>query len=295
MVLGPMKKRMITSFFIGFFIMLLVGIIAVVIVYRQYDLVLQEKNSLERDLTTVCVVANGVTIKAGEEITSDKITEKRINTNAIPENSFSSKSFLYDDVTRYAKIDIGENTILLSNMYYESEVITDDLRIQEFNMILLPSQLENGDYVDIRFLLPTGNDYVVCSKKRVVDSTEGTIWLYLGELDMQYISSATIESYVTEGSILYAIEYAEPTMQQAAKVTYPILPAVKNFITENPNLVEQVKIELSNRISNYTKDRENLDEMSEDFKPEDAVPILTNNILQQIERQKAERAAMGNF
>ncbi len=289
MVVGPMKKRMMISFFIGFLVMFLVAAIVVILLFRQYQAVSQEKFTLEKDLTNVCVVADGITINAGEEIVPDYLSEKRINTNAIPPNAFSSKGMFFDGTTKYAKIDITEKTIMLDTMYYEDQVITDDMRIQEFNMLLLPSQLEEGDYVDIRFLLPTGNDYVVVSKKRIIKATEGTVWLQLGELDMQYMSSAIIESYVTEGSILYAIEYAEPTMQSAAIVTYPILTSVKEFVMKNPNIAAQIQIELGEKLSDHEYYRQLIDNNMVPYKPEDPISVLTKNIYEQIQRQKEER------
>ena len=51
----------------------------------------------------------------------------------------------------------------------------DDLRKQEYNMLVLPSQLATGEYIDIRLALPTGQDYVVLGKKKVL----GTICLIL--------------------------------------------------------------------------------------------------------------------
>lgn len=289
MVVGPMKKRMMVSFVIGFLVMFLIAAIVVVLLFRQYMEVSKEKDSLEKDLTTVCVIADGMTIEAGDEILPEYLSEKRINTNAIPLNAFFSKASFFDGTTKYAKIDLTEKTMILDTMYYENEKPTDDMRIQEFNMLLLPSQLEEGDYVDIRFLLPTGNDYVVVSKKRIIKATEGTVWLQLGELDMQYMSSAVIESYVTEGSILYAIEYAEPTTQSAAVVTYPILTSVKDFVMKNPNISSQIQIELGEKLSDHEYYRELIDSNMEPYKPEDPISVLTQNIYEQIQKQKEER------
>lgn len=294
MVVGPMKKRMMISFIIGFLVMFLIAAIAMILLFRQYQAVSQEKFTLEKDLTTVCVVADGVTINAGDEIVSKHLSEKRINTNAIPANAFYSKSMFLDGTKKYAKIDISEKTIIVDSMYYEDEVITNDMRLQEFNMLLLPSQLQEGDYVDIRLLLPTGNDYVVASKKRIIKATAGTVWLQLGELDMQYMSSAIIESYVTEGSILYAIEYAEPTMQAAAVVTYPVLTSVKEFVMKNPNIAAQIQIELGEKLSDHEYYRQQIDVNMEPYKPDDPISVLTKNIYDQVQKQKTERESSMN-
>ncbi len=44
---------------------------------------------------------------------------------------------------------------------------SDDVRKQEYNVIVLPTQIQTGDYVDIRLSMPNGQDYIVASKKNV--------------------------------------------------------------------------------------------------------------------------------
>ena len=59
-------------------------------------------------------------------------------------------------------------TVLSKEMIYEDESEQgNDVRKQEYNMFVLPTDLQNGDYIDIRLMLPSGTDYIVASKKRV--------------------------------------------------------------------------------------------------------------------------------
>ena len=65
------------------------------------------------------------------------------------------------------KIAVPSGTIVTKDMIQDStDLLSDTQRIQEYNMILLPSHLKNGDYVDIRLSLPNGQDYIVLSKKK---------------------------------------------------------------------------------------------------------------------------------
>ena len=67
-----------------------------------------------------------------------------------------------------AKIDMKANTVVTSSMIAKSdEKTTNDLRIQEYNMLRLSSQIAAEDYIDIRFRMPSGEDYIVVSKKKV--------------------------------------------------------------------------------------------------------------------------------
>ena len=58
-------------------------------------------------------------------------------------------------------------------------------------MLVLPSQLATGEYIDIRLALPTEQDYIVVSKKQVeipqiagID-VEDTIWVKLSEEEIE--------------------------------------------------------------------------------------------------------------
>lgn len=95
------------------------------------------------------------------------------------------------------------NTVVTSSMIAKSdEKTTNDLRIQEYNMLRLSSQIAAEDYIDIRFRMPSGEDYIVVSKKKVeipqidgVDSAT-TIWLQLTEDEILTMSNAIVENYM---------------------------------------------------------------------------------------------------
>jgi len=122
-------------------------------------------------------------------------------------------------------------------------------------MIRLPSQLKNGDYIDIRFSLATGQDFVVLSKKKVLGTTATTIWLKLDELEMALINNAIVESYMVTGSKLYAIEYIEAGMQKESVPTYVASGDVLNTINKNPNIIEKAKTDYGLAISDKAEFR----------------------------------------
>ena len=64
---------------------------------------------------------------------------------------------------------MNKNSIITIDMISKSsEKTTDDLRKVEYNMLVLPTQLATGEYVDIRLSLPSGQDYIVVSKKQTI-------------------------------------------------------------------------------------------------------------------------------
>ena len=124
-------------------------------------------------------------------------------------NSNSSSSESKADKIIIATIDIPKGTIITEKMLtLKSEAATDSnnmnstYRIVEYSMIMLPTELQKGDTIDIRISYPNGQDFVVAAKK-VVEKTDSTsIWLKLKEDELLKMNSAIIESYSVEGAKL---------------------------------------------------------------------------------------------
>lgn len=162
-----------------------------------------------------------------------------------------------NSVPLVAKVDMNANTLITTELLSKSDnVVQDDVRKQEYNMIVLPMDLVTGDYIDIRLMLPSGQDYIVVSKKEVeipviggVDS-EDTIWVNLSEDEILHLSCAIIDAYQITGAKLYATKYTEAGMQNAATPTYPINESTSRLLESDPNIVERAMQEIRARYSN---------------------------------------------
>ena len=159
-----------------------------------------------------------------------------------------------------AKINMSKNTVITIDAISKStEKTTDDLRKVEYNMLTLPTQLESGEYIDIRLSLPTGQDYIVVSKKQVeipqingIDMDD-TIWVKLTEEEIITMNNAIVEAYKIAGSQLKVITYTEAGMQNAATPTYVPTGEVMRLIESDPNIVQKAKNAL---ISRYMQNQE---------------------------------------
>lgn len=153
-----------------------------------------------------------------------------------------------------AKVNMNKNSIITIDMISKSnEKTTDDLRKQEYNMLVLPTQLETGEYIDVRLALPSGQDYIVISKKQVeipqidgIDSDD-TIWLKLTEDEIITMNNAMVDAYRIEGSKLYVTTYTEAGIQSAATPTYVPTGEVMQLISNNPNIIQTAKNALISR------------------------------------------------
>lgn len=162
-----------------------------------------------------------------------------------------------NSVPLVAKVNMKANTLITTELLSKSDnIVQDDVRKQEYNMLVLPMDLATGDYIDIRLMLPTGQDYIVVSKKEVeipiiggVDS-EDTIWVNLSEDEILHMSCAIYDAYRVNGAKLYATKYTEAGMQNASTPTYPINESTSRLLESDPNIVERAMEELRARYNN---------------------------------------------
>ena len=164
-----------------------------------------------------------------------------------------------------AKVSMNANTVVTPNLVVQSdEVTTDDTRQQEYNMVILPVDLMTDDYVDIRLMTPSGQDFIVISKAKVdipinADGTyvADTIRINLREDEILSMSSAIVEAYGLSGSKLYATKYVEAGMQEPSSPTYTPNAAVTAQIQSDPNIVSIASEELAARYSEAAKKNRN--------------------------------------
>ena len=160
-----------------------------------------------------------------------------------------------------AKVAMNANTVITPNLIVQNdEVVSDDVRKQEYNMVVLPVDLMTDDYVDIRLMTPGGQDFIIVSKAKVdipvkSDGTyiADTVRVNLREDEILAMSSAIVEAYGLLGSKIYATKYVEPGMQNASLPTYTPNAAVTAQIQSNPNIVDIAKEELASRYSETSK------------------------------------------
>lgn len=155
-----------------------------------------------------------------------------------------------------AKVDMQANTVMTTDLISVGEILEDSTRKQEYNMFVLPADLETGDYVDIRLQFSSGADYIVVSKKQVeipliagIESTD-TISIELSEAEINTLSNAIVDAFRAKGAKLYVNKYIEPGLQEASTPTYPVNYEVMDLINSNPNIVQEAREALWLRYNN---------------------------------------------
>ena len=258
MAMNPMQRRTRNSFLIGFLVSLIImSLIVIFLLYRIQGL--NEKYEALEDLqSTAYVSADDIT--SGTEVTMDDFTKQTVRTTLSKAELLSADDFEFIDEetgeiiekydsegnpkekTMIVKTNIPAGSIITKDMLEEVDnPITDDQRMQEYNMIILPTMLESGQYIDIRLKLPGGEDYIVVSKKQVLETDATTVWMKMTEDEILTMGNAIVEAYAIAGSKLYATTYTEAGRQDAAVQTYPVNQAVLTLINSDPNVVQEAK------------------------------------------------------
>ena len=257
MAVNPMQRKANNSFLLGILVTLLITGLIIAFLILQISQLNSEIEETSSHIVYAYVVTD--TIQSGTEITADKIQGIEVNIATDTSSLYTCQSIYADgnptaDTTASlfpaglkAKIDLNPGAILTTDMTYEEEAISNDLRSVEYNVITINSQLQTGDYIDIRLRTPDGRNLIVVSHKEVtipdlagVDSTN-CIWMDLTEEEILMLSCAIVESYEMNGAMLYSTKYVEAGIQEAATVTYVPNDEVRALIERDPNIVQEAK------------------------------------------------------
>ncbi|MDP9697379.1 SAF domain-containing protein [Paenibacillus polysaccharolyticus] len=183
-------------------------------------------------------------IEAGELISPEDLKLIAIPDAQAPRNLWSSSQKLEG---HSAKIELKKGTAITTEMVYEGTPASADLRNRELQVVLLPSSLAKGDMIDVRIQFPTGQDYILLSKKKVERLNAATLWITMTEEEILSLSSAIVDAYLHKASI-YALTYVEPQFQTAAIPTYPANSEVLKLLESDPNIVRHAEQELTRQV-----------------------------------------------
>jgi hypothetical protein len=253
MAVNPMQRRARNSFLGGFLVALLIMACVVFLLLYKIKGLNEAKEALEEKQIKVLVAAED--IESGAEVTMDSFITETVQTTVDTDQIISMDDFSFIDeetgeiIDKYnddgtlqektliMKVAVPQGTIVTKDMVTDADNQTqDDQRLEEYNMIALPSELKNNQYIDIRLMLPNGENYIVISKKKVIQCNLTTVWLKMNEDEILTLGNAIVEAYTGTGIKLYATTYTDPGIQAAATPTYAVSEAVLSLINSDPNI-----------------------------------------------------------
>ena len=225
----------------------------------------------------------------------DNNSSSSLNTNSNTSSNSNSNSGgdSKSEKTIVATIDIPKGTVITEKMLaLKSEAVTDTnsinstYRLVEYSMIMLPTELQKGDTIDVRISYPNGQDFIVVAKKVVEKSDSSSIWLKLKEDEILKMNSAIIESYSVEGAKMYAVNYTQPGVQAAANANYPVSDKVYELLVQDPNIASAIQQQYRSAINNHTLIRRPINEILQSTQQEE----LRSRISSAVQREIKDRA-----
>lgn len=271
MILRPQRYRILLGFLAGLSFSLVI-LAAGYLYYRNntYQMTEQEKQQIRqtaveeyRQNNPTSLVYKITTDKKSGDILQDKdIAPAEINADLKPADAVSDPSLAVGKVIR---CDIMSNTVITESLLYGKQDYPHDMRLMEYSVLNLPQKLQKNEFIDIRIMFPNGLDYIVLSKKQVTDlersenDQKSIIWFHAGEEEILRMASAIVDASIVEGTVLYAVPYVAPDIQNQAAITYPVNLKVQKLILEDPNIVNKAVTELEARNRELFEKRMNED------------------------------------
>lgn len=300
MAMNPMQRKVRNSFLFGFLIAvviaaLIVGLLFMKIKKLNEDMVkMQQKEQLA--MKTVYVVNESV--KKGEKISTfstSSVPAQMVPDNAITASNISDyqsedESENSDSSAVVAKVDLSPNVILTTDMIEKAKEAST-YRMVEYNMISLPSLLKEGDYIDIRIAYPAATDFVVLSKIKVESCNSTTIWLKVSESQMLTLNCAIVESYIIDGTKLYATQYANEA-QSELNSTYIPNNNVIALIENNGTKAENDEISNLGKNGTVVSAREYIDKILEQYSSDDQTNKVNDGYTNEKNTIQAAREAL---
>ena len=245
MAMNPMQRKIRNSFLFGFLVAVIIAAVVVALLYMRVKGLKEEivKIQKENEVALVQVYAVTQDVQKDEILTASEDADQKfalisVPAQQVPDNAITQANLdkLYkdensDEYQMTAKLDLSKNTVLTTDMVEKSNE-SGTFRMGEYTMISLPSKLEEGDYIDIRIAYSTGADFVILSKMKVQSCNTNSIWLKVSESQLLLLNNAIIESYIIDGTKLYATQYTN-SAQAELNSTYVPNPTVVSLIQAN--------------------------------------------------------------
>lgn len=183
-------------------------------------------------LATVYEVANPVA--SGQEIKEGDLIEVTVPASTLGNVGITDKTLL---VGNHYRLNLNPGTVLTSDLLMDEDQQNYKFHI-DLTLTSLPIDTKVGDYIDIRMLLPDGEEIPVLTHKKVVGLWNNTISFKATEEENQiYLSMLQDMGQHQSTSIFYATKYIEPGNQDTVAY-YPVSHELESAVRFNPNITD---------------------------------------------------------
>lgn len=273
------KKHKLSSIFMTMLIIMLFGSIAACVYFyscsENFKQLAETKDmELTRNTQTVYVAIRN--ISKGETL-----LEEGENANVQLQNIYTGldyTSFITpEQIGSTLIVDLQYGEPVMTNMI-TTEELANDTRWVEISCAELMTTQAEGDCIDVRIAFPDGEDFIVLTKKYLVNMQKANCIFNtkLNEEEILRLRSAIIDAYTVKGCKIYTTVYVEENLQTEAVPTYPVNESNIALIHSDPNVLTKAvntlnvdaRLSLESRISGY--EDEYLNAISSSYDEENA-------------------------
>lgn len=215
---------------------------------KAYEAATQQVTQLQSKLEAVGTFVDVLTVKTkvkmGQEIKEDDLVLVTIPSSSVPSNVIVDKSGL---VGNYYRIEIDPGIPLTSSLITKEEYI-GSVYDRDIFLDSLPIGTAVGDYVDIRVVLPGGDELVAFPHKRINAKFEDAVKFRFDEADLWIYTSMMVDRalYKHVGMKVYATKYNDPGSHDKTMAYYPVRSEVIDIMNISPNLTDVQKSRMFN-------------------------------------------------
>lgn len=198
---------------------------------------IQQQLTAIGDLVTVYEVSTKV--YSGKQIKETDLVPVSVPVSTCSTSSITDMSQL---VGKYYKVNILPGTILSTDMLMEEKEETAKIYSRELTFDSLPVSTVVGDYIDIRMILPNGEEYVVLSHEQIKRLYDRTITIFVSEEENAILNSVFADMGSYNGFVLvYLMKYMEPGKDTDTIAFYPVQADMERYILFNPNITDTTR------------------------------------------------------
>lgn len=208
---------------------------------KSYEASTQQVTQLQAKLDAVGTFADVYTVKAnvgqGDEIKDADLILQTVPTSSVPVNVVSDKAAI---IGKYFRIGFGPGQTVTTDLVM-SEELTGAIYNRDVFLDSIPVGTKVGDYIDIRVVLPGGEELVAFPHKRINARYENATKLRFDEADLWIYTSMMVDKalYKSVGLKIYATAYNDPGADDKVVAYYPVRKEVIDMMNISQNITEE--------------------------------------------------------
>ena len=177
---------------------------------------------------------------SGNQILDGDLVAVSVPASTLSLSSVTDKSLL---VGKYYKISLTPGTIMSTDMLMDESEEASVKLAYELTLESLPVGIMVGDYIDLRLLIASGEEFTVVTHKRIERiENDITISINVSEEEQAAILSMFNDLGVySTGCIAYVSKYVAPGNSNSV-ANYPVQHEMENFIRFNPNIEDPTRL-----------------------------------------------------